>query len=115
MVDQTSLFQEVPQGLQCYPNLLVFVVEDPDPFFGHSAFGNRDNLGASVILTWLFAETASCVSPAIPRSLEIVSKYFAAAVFEAEAPCSVNTAVYPSWTLTPSRNGLVFHLPALDG
>ena len=35
----------------------------------HSSLGGRSDLGASVILTYVCAETASLVSPAIPGTL----------------------------------------------
>ena len=41
----------------------------------------------------------SLASPAMPGNLEIVSRKFAA---EADAPCSVNTALYPLLSLALS-------------
>ena len=37
---------------------------------GHSSLGNRNNLGASVILTCVYAEIASLVALAIPGRFE---------------------------------------------
>ena len=41
---------------------------------GQSSFGSRTNLGAWVILTWVYAEIVSLVSLVIPGSLESVQE-----------------------------------------
>ena len=61
---------------------------------------DRNNLGASIILTWVHAKIASRVSPVTPGSIEIVSKNFATAIWDAEARGSESTALYPSSSLT---------------
>ena len=52
-------------------------------------------LGASFILTWVFAHTASAACPAHPGSPEIMSMTSAAVICDADDPCSVNTAYDP--------------------
>ena len=67
---------------------------------GQCASGTCNNLKASTTLTCVYAETASRASPVIPGIGEIVSEKFAAAICEAEAPSSANTALYPHSSLT---------------
>ena len=55
---------------------------------GHSDFGIFKNLGASSILTWVKADTASAACPAHPCSLDIMSMTFAAVIWDADDPCS---------------------------
>ena len=59
---------------------------------GHSDFEISNNLGASSILTWVLADTASAVSPAHPSGLEMISMNFVVVIWDADDPCSVNTA-----------------------
>ena len=59
---------------------------------GHSDFGIFNNVGASSILTWVQADTASAACPEHPGSLDMISMTFAAVICDAEDPCSVNTA-----------------------
>ena len=47
---------------------------------GHSDLGIFSNLGASSILPWVSADTASSACPAHPGSLEILSMTFAAVI-----------------------------------
>ena len=49
-------------------------------------------LEASLMLTWVHAETASVASPTLPGKSETASRTFAAVICEAEVPCSVHTA-----------------------
>ena len=56
-------------------------------------FGNFNNVGASSILTWEKADTASAVCPAHPGNLDMISMTFAAVTNDADDPCSVNTAI----------------------
>ena len=58
--------------------------------------------GASSILTWVLADTASAACPAHPSSLEIMSMTFAAVICDADDPCSVNTAYGPESSFTKS-------------
>ena len=51
-----------------------------------------NNVGASSILTWVYADTASAACLAHPGCLEIMSMTFAAVICDADDPCSVNTA-----------------------
>ena len=60
---------------------------------GHSDLGIFNNFGASSILTWEKADTASAACAAHPGNLDMISMTFAAAVIcDADDPCSVNTA-----------------------
>ena len=77
---------------------------------GQCASGTCDNLEASTMLTCVYAETASRASPVIPGIWEIVSEKFPAAICEAEAPCSANTALYPHSSLTLSHRSTTRHL-----
>ena len=43
---------------------------------GHSDFGISNNVGASSILTWVYADTASAACPAHPGSLAMTSITF---------------------------------------
>ena len=75
-----------------------------DHDFGHLCFGRRIQIsghsdlgifkkdGASCILTWVSADTASAACPAHPGSLDKTSITFAAVICDADEPCSVNTA-----------------------
>ena len=62
------------------------------PISGHSDFGIFNKDGASFILTWVSADTASAACPAQLGSLDITSMTFAAVICDAGEPCSVNTA-----------------------
>ena len=75
---------------------------------GHYDFGNFNNVGASSILTWVLADTASAVCPAHLGSLEIMSMTFAAVICVADEPCSVNTAndFESFFTMSPRRTTL---------
>ena len=59
---------------------------------GHSDLGIFKNLWASSIFTWVYADTASPACPSQPGSLEMISMILAAVIWDAEDPCSVNTA-----------------------
>ena len=59
---------------------------------GHSDLGIVNNLGASSILTWEQADTASAPCPAQPGNLEMISMTVAAVICDADDPYSVNTA-----------------------
>ena len=59
---------------------------------GHSYFGIFNNLWASSIFTWVYADTASVACPSQPGNLEMISMILAAVIWDAEDPCSVNTA-----------------------
>ena len=59
---------------------------------GHSDFGIFNKAGASSILTRVYADTASAACPAHPGSLAITSIPLEAVSFDADEPCSVNTA-----------------------
>ena len=69
---------------------------------GHSDFGFFNNVGASSILTWVYAETASAACPAYPGCLDIMSMTYAAVICDADEPCSVNTAYDPEFSFTTS-------------
>ena len=58
----------------------------------HSELGNFNNFGASYILTWVQADTASAACPAHLGNLDMISMTFAAVICDADDPCSVNTA-----------------------
>ena len=61
---------------------------------GASFPGNRNNRGASDRCACVSADTASFASPAVPGSLDTVSRNCTAAIHEAEAACIVNTALF---------------------
>ena len=54
---------------------------------GHSDLGIFNNDGASSILTWVQADTASAACPAHPCSLDIMSMIFAAVICDTDDPC----------------------------
>ena len=54
--------------------------------------GFFNNFGASSILTWVLADTASAACPAQPGNLDMISMTFAAVICDADDPCPVNTA-----------------------
>ena len=56
---------------------------------GHSDFGILSNLGASSSLTCVYTDTAC---PSQSGNLAITSTTFEAVIWDAEEPCSVNTA-----------------------
>ena len=64
---------------------------------------NKNNVDASSILTWVYVDPASAACPEHPGSLEIMSMTFAAVIWDANDPCSVNTAYDPesSFTISP--------------
>ena len=55
--------------------------------------GNRNNRGASDRCACVSADTASLASPTVRGSLDTVSRNCTAAIYKAEAPCTVNTAL----------------------
>ena len=65
--------------------------------FGHSDFGIFNKVGASSILTWVYADTASAACPAPPGSLDMISITFAAVICNADEPCSLNTVKEPEF------------------
>ena len=69
---------------------------------GHSDFGIFNYVGASSILTWVLADTASAARPAQPSSLEMISMTFAAVICDADDSCSVKTAYGPKSFFTMS-------------
>ena len=72
--------------------LAICVVVDESKKSGHSDLGIFSNFGASSILTWVYADTAPAACPAHLGNLEIISMTLAAVIFDADDPCSVNTA-----------------------
>ena len=75
---------------------------------GHSDFGISNNVGASSILTWVLADTASAACPAHPGSLDTLYMTFAAVICDADDPCSMNTAYEPEsfFTMSPRSTTL---------
>ena len=61
-------------------------------------------MGASSILTWVLADTASAACPAHPGNLDIMSMTFAAVICDADDPRSVNTAWIIFHTVTSEYN-----------
>ena len=59
---------------------------------GHSKFGIFNNFGTFSIFTCVLADTASAACPEHPGSLDMISMTFAAVIWDADDPCSVNTA-----------------------
>ena len=78
---------------------------------GYSDFGIFNNVGASSILTWVSADTASAAGPAHPGGLDIMSMTFAAVICDADDPCSVNAAYDPdsSFTTSPRSTTLLLY------
>ena len=76
---------------------------------GHFDFGNFNNVGASSILTCVWADTASAACPAHLGSLDIASITFAAVICDSDDPCSVNTAYDPESSFTMSRRSITLH------
>ena len=72
---------------------------------GPSFFEDRSDLGAADMCNCVWTDTESSASPAMPGSLDMVSRNLAATC-EAEAPCSVNTDLHPVSSLTLSRKEL---------
>ena len=70
-------------------------------------FKKKMNDGASSILTWVSADTASAACPAHPGSFATTS-FFAAVICDADDLCSVNTAYDPasSFTMSPRSTTL---------
>ena len=69
---------------------------------GHSDVGIFNNFGASSILTWVEADTASAACPAHPGNLEMISITSAAVNCDGDDRCSVNTAQEPESSSTTS-------------
>ena len=71
--DQGGFVQEESLVLQLCPNVFVFhwMVVSSKP---------------SDMRTWVFAETASVASPAIPGNLKIVSRNVAVTIWDSDAP-----------------------------
>ena len=90
-----------------------FVVVDESKCLEHSDIGIFNNLWASSICTWVPTDTASAACPSQPGNLEMISMIFAAVIWEAEDPCSVNTAQDPelSFTRSPRRTTRPLLLP----
>ena len=57
----------------------------------HSDGGMFSKVSACSILTWVYADTASAC-PAHPDRLAMTSITFAAAIYDADEPCTVHTA-----------------------
>ena len=74
---------------------------------GHADLGGFSNGWASSFLTSVQADTASAACPAHPGRLAMTSITFAAVIWDAEEPCSVNTAREPesSFTMSPLSAG----------
>ena len=70
-----------------------------------------NNFGASSIFTWVQAETASAACPAHPGILDMISMTCAAVIWDADDPCSVNTACKPesSCTMSPRSTTRPFY------
>ena len=87
-------FKEEPWVIHVVPFILLVVEFEalssrPEGVQSMDAFEN-----SGCILHWylcVYAETASLASPAIPGTLHLVSRIRAAAIWEAEAPCSVKS------------------------
>ena len=75
---------------------------------GHSDFGIFNDVGASSMLTWVQADTASAACPEHPGCLAMTSMTSAAVICDADDPCSVNTACDPEsfFTMSPRSTTL---------
>ena len=78
---------------------------------GHSDFGRFNNLGASSILECKLTLRRLLV-PAQSRSMAMTSITCASVIWDADEPCSVNTAQEPesSFTMSPSEHDSSFTL-----
>ena len=76
--------------------------------------GNFNDVCASSILTCVKADTASAACPEHPGSLDIVSMTFAAVIWDADDPCSVNTAYEPESSFTMSPRNTTPYLYIFD-
>ena len=87
--------------------LAICVVADESKCLDTPILEFFNNFGASSILTWVQADTASAACPENPGSLHSTSITFAAVICEADKPCSVNTAYAPesSFTMSPPAVG----------
>ena len=91
--DRTNSFQEERLGLPYWTMILAILCRGRRiQMSGHSDFGIFKNLWASSIFTWVYADTASAACPSQPGNLEMISMILAAVTWDAEDPCSVNTA-----------------------
>ena len=111
--DRTDFAQEEQLGLPYWTMIwAILCCGRRIQISGHSDFGIFINVGASSILTWVLADTASAACPAHPGSLEIMSMTFAAVICDADDPCSVNTAYDPEsfFTMSPRSTTLPLYL-----
>ena len=69
----------------------ICVSVDVSKYLDILTLGIFNNFGASSILTWVQADTASAACPAHLGSLDTMSMTFAAVICDADDPCSVNT------------------------
>ena len=107
--DRTDSVQEERLGLPYWTMILAICARGRRiQISGHSDFGFFNNDGASSIFTWVYADTASAACPAQPDSLEMMSMTFAAVIWDADDPCSVNIAYAPesSSTMSPRSTTL---------
>ena len=91
--DHTDFVQEERLGLPYWTMIqTICVVVDESTSLNIPILEFENDLWASFIFIWVQADTASAACPAQAGNLEIISMIFAAVVWEAEDPCSVNTA-----------------------
>ena len=96
MGDHVSFVQEVTWDLQCFPMILAFcVVEDASKHVDILSLGILSNLRAFSNCIWEKSDIASAGCPSQPGNLAITSIIFAAVVWDADEPCSVNIASAP--------------------
>ena len=101
--DHTDFIEEERPGLPYWTMILATcVVVDESKCLDIPILEIFNNFGASPILTWVLAETASAACPAQPGSLDMISMTFAAVICDADDPCSVNTAKDPESSFTIS-------------
>ena len=70
---------------------------------GHSDFGTFNNLWASSIFTWVYADTASAACASQPGNLDMISMILTAVICDADDPWSLNTAQEPESSFTRSH------------
>ena len=93
MGDRTYSVQEERLDLPYVIMILaVCVSADVSKYLVNLTLEFFKNVGASSILTWVQADTASVACLAHPGSPEIMSMTFAAVICDADDPCSVNSS-----------------------
>ena len=86
--------QEEKLGLPHWTRILAICVPADVSKYLDTLTGIFDNVGASSILAWVLADTASSAWLAHRSTCEIVSMIFAAVICDADDPCSKKYCVW---------------------